>query len=297
MNQLARPRLPGSRGFTLVEMVIAIALIGLIAVAAAPLMKLPMVAWMDASRRATLTTQLHSTRSLVQQDMQRALPGSARVRVIGSRVLLEVLEVRATGRYRNGPSGGATACPTTCSAPGRNDVLEPGCNDSCFTTLGGLVGDAPVTPADWLVLSPLGAGVPGGDPYFGGNVRVNGGIKSRLQNVAAAPDGQRLLFTAHSFPNASAARRFYVVSGPITYDCNPATQTLSRLSGYAIAAAQPAAFGAALSATVATGVVACSIEVAQGQVQFNLRLAANAANSGVPEAVQWAASFALRERP
>lgn len=290
-----RPRLV--RGFSLVEMVIAIALIGLLAVAAAPLLKLPLSAWLDASRRSGLAAQIHATEGLVAQDLARALPGSVRVRQIGARVLVEFVEVRASGRYRAGPSGAAQACPATCSGAGRHDLLEPGCADGCFTSLGPLLGEAAVPGNDWVIVNPLGPGVAGGDPYFGGNVRVNGGIKTRLQALAAAADGQRLTIAAHAYPNASAQRRFYIASGPVTLDCNPATRTLVRHSGYPFAATQPAAFGAAVSATVVGNVAACGIELNNGLLQWNLRLATTAADTGLAEIVQWTAQFALREQP
>jgi prepilin-type N-terminal cleavage/methylation domain-containing protein len=286
-----------ARGFTLVEMVIAIALIGLLALAAAPLLKLPLSAWLDASRRSGLASQIQAAEGLVAQDLARALPGSVRVRQVGARVLVEFIEVRATGRYRAGPSGAAQTCPATCSSAGRNDVLEPGCADACFTSLGPLLGDVPVPGTDWVIVNPLGPGVAAGDPYFGGNVRVNGGIKSRLQAVAVAADGQRLTIAAHAYPNASTLRRFYVASGPVTLDCNPATGSLARHSGYAFSAVQPTGFGAAVSATMVDNVTACGIELNNGLLQWNLRLSTTAADTRLPENVQWTAQFALREQP
>jgi MSHA biogenesis protein MshO len=292
------------RGFTLIEMVIAITLIGVLALAAAPLLRLPLAAWLDASRRAQLSQSLDGVQGKLVDDFRRALPNSVRIRQIGPRVLVETLEVRASGRHRAGPSGGAQVCPAVCAAPGANDALEAACSESCFTSLGALDGDAPL-PGDWLVVNPLGPGVPGGDPYFGGNVAVGGGIKTRLQNMAAVPDGQRLRVAAHAFPALSASRRFYLVSTPVTWDCDPGTQRLTRRWGYPIAAVQPAAFGGGAAASpAATGVVACTVRYQAagsagrgGVLSFSVRIAQLAADTAVPEQVELVALLPVSEGP
>lgn len=298
-------RRTGTRGFTLVEMVISIALIGLLAVMAAPMLRLPLLAWLDATRRAEMTNALEATHGKLADDLRRALPNSVRVRTVGPRVLLEVLEVRAWGRHRAGPSGGAQVCPAVCATPGAQDVLEAACVETCFTSLGALEGDAPVPGSDWVVVNPLGPGIPAGDPYFGGNVAVAGGIKTRLTALAAAPDGNQLRIAAHMFPALAGSRRFYLVATPVTWDCNPGTQRLTRRWGYPITALQPAAFGAAANAApMATQVSACAIRYTPagslgrgGIVHLELRLAVPAADTQVAEVAQWTAGFAVSEGP
>jgi MSHA biogenesis protein MshO len=292
-------------GFTLVEMVISIALIGLLAVMAAPMLRLPMVAWLDATRRAEMTNSLEALQGKLADDLRRALPNSVRVRQLGPRVLLEVLEVRAWGRHRAGASGGAPVCTAVCSGPGLQDALEAACPESCFTSIGTLQGDAPVPGSDWVVVNPLGPGIPAGDPYFGGNVAAAGGIKTRLTAVGPAPDGQQLRVAPHSFPALAANRRFYLVATPVTWDCDPGTQRLTRRWGYPIAALQPAAFAAvANAAPMATQVSACTIRYAPagalgrgGLVHLSLRLSVPAADTQVAEVAQWSASFAVSEGP
>lgn len=246
-----------ARGFTLVEMVVAIVLLGILSMVMVPLLQAPMSAHLSATRRAALASELDVTLSRLRADMAQALPNSVRVRQVGARHFVEYLEVRASGRFRAGASGGAQSCPATCSAPGANDVLEFACNESCFTTLGPLDGGTPVAGADWVVVNPLGPGIPNADPYFGGSAMPVGGIKSRLQSLAPAGTDQRLTMTPHSFALAPANRRFYVVATPVSYECNPATQRLTRYWGYPVAAAQPAAFGGANSAPLATRITAC----------------------------------------
>lgn len=295
-----------ARGFTLVEMVVAITLISLLALVAAPMLRLPLTAWLDATRRSEMTNSMEAMNAKLADDLRRALPNSVRVRQVGARVLLEMLEVRAWGRHRAGPSGGAQVCPASaCGAAGAQDVFNAACSETCFTSIGPLEGDAPVVGADWVVVNPLGPGVPAGDPYFGGNVAVANGIKTRLTTLGAAPDGNQLRIAAHTFPALSGSRRFYVVATPVTWDCDPGTQRLTRRWNYAVAALQPAAFPAAANAApMATQVSACTIRYAAagslgrgGLVHLQLRLSVPAADTQVPEVAQWTASFAVSEGP
>lgn len=295
------------RGFTLVEMIVSITLIGLLSVMAAPLLRLPMVAWMDASRRADLGATADLVQNKLAADLARALPNSVRVRQVGARFWLEYLEVKAQGRHRAGPGVGPLACAAVCSTAGGQDMLEAACPETCFTSLGPLLVDAagaPLLAGDWLVVNPLGPGVAGGDPYFGGNVAVNGGIKVRLVDTAAASDGTRLRHASFSFPATAASRRFYVLSNPVSYDCNPATGLLQRHSGYAVAAIQPTAFAATQTVPLARNVAACSLRYASagaagrgGVVSVWLRLAAAAADTGAAEGIEIFSQFAVSESP
>ena len=298
-----------ARGFTLVELIISLVLISLLALVAAPLLRLPMVGWMDASRRANLGSGIDLAQSKLAEDLRRALPNSVRVRQIGPRYLIEYLEVRAWGRYRAGPSGAAQVCPAVCSGgPSLNDVFQAACNETCFTSLGPLEGDPldpPVPGADWVVLNPLNPAGAVDNPYFGGNVAVANGIKSRLTAMNAIAGGNRLSIAAHAFPSLSAWKRFYIVSTPVTYDCDPGTQRLTRRWGYPISALQPAVFGGGVVASpLATNVASCAIRYTAagaagrgGVVSVVMRLSQTAADTGIAESVELEASFAVSEGP
>jgi len=247
------------RGFTLVELVVAITLLSTLALVAVPMLRMPMAAYLESAARVDVATELDTVQTRLNADLARALPNSLRLRTAGGRQLLEFLEVRAEGRHRAGTSGAAQACATPCAALGNNDSLEAACSERCFTSLGPAVGDVPMPGTDYVVVNPLGPGVPNGDPYFGGAAAAAGGIKSRLNATAALPGGgTRFNIAPHSFPALAASRRYFVVSGPVSYECNPATQRLTRHDSYAIAALQPAAFAGAQSADLASGITACS---------------------------------------
>ena len=289
------------RGFTLIEMIIAITLISLLSVAAAPMLRLPLAAGLDASRRATSTNAIDAADARLRDDLARAVPNSVRIRNVGARVLLETLELRSWGRHRVG-AGGPAFCPAACGGP--SDAIEPACAvERCFTSIGPLLGAAPAI-GDWVVVNPRApnAGANAGDAYFGGAVEVNGGIKTRVTATGAAGAGQRLNVNALRFPNPAPDRRFYVVATPVTWDCNPTTQTLTRRWGYPIAQVQPVAFGAGSNAVLATRITACNIAYAAaspanprgGQVQVRVQMTA-LDNIGVPEVAMLNASYAVTE--
>jgi MSHA biogenesis protein MshO len=290
---------PRAAGFTLVEMVVAMTLLSVLALAAVPMLRLPMTAYMDVQRRADAAQTLDAVHAKLTSDLAGALPGSVRARQAGARWFVEYLEVRASGRHRAGLSGAPQACPATCSVPANNDSLEAACTERCFTALGALAGGTPAPGTDWVVVNPQGVGVPGGDPWVGGNVAVAGGIKTRLAATAAAADGLRLTIQPHSFPALAATRRFWIVSQPVSWECNPTTGRLTRHWGYPIAAVQPVAFGGGNSAPMADGIAACSFRVTQAggegrsTVDVWLRQQRTEGATGSTEAQDLVASFGV----
>lgn len=222
-------------------------------------------------------------------------PGSVRVNTVGGRRLLEYLEVRASGRYRSVPGSGAQLCPSSCSGTvGTNDVLEAACAESCFVNLSPWENGTPALAAgDWLVVNPLGPV----SPY------ANGANRIRTPVLAVNAAG-RVDITPHTFNALSPLRRFYIVTGPVTYECNTATRTLTRYWNYNIVPAQPAGFGGASSAVLSTRVQSCNFRYqaagtsAQGGlVNVLLRLGPAITEPASPEVADLQASFKVSEGP
>ena len=102
------------RGFTLIELITAMVLTGILAAAAAVFLRVPIAGYFDIARRAALTDIADLAVRRFSRDVQTALPNSVRVAGAcggGGTCYLEYLEVRTGGRYREEPSGGATICP------------------------------------------------------------------------------------------------------------------------------------------------------------------------------------------
>ncbi len=312
-----------ARGFTLVEMVVAITLIGILAMVATPMLQLPMSAYIDSVRRANANAELNVALSKMGDDLAQALPGSVRATTSGGVDYLEFVHVRAVGRYR-AQAGGGPICPAaTCMGGGNRDVLRLNAPDNCFATLGPLEGTvagvvpAPLVGSDFVVVNPGQA--PLWAVYNPAPGLTN---KSLLQSLPAPPpppvaNGRRCIVVAlfrytdptggpsSSTPRPSIpGRPFYVVDTPVTYVCNRNTRTLTRVWGYAMTAIQPTAFGAAPNAPVATGIGGCSfvptppaLPRTSQLVSVWLRFTHSSAGNVASESVDGFSQFSVREAP
>jgi MSHA biogenesis protein MshO len=251
-------------GFTLVELVAVMAITGILAAVVGVFVRLPLATYQDVERRAALTDTADTAFLFLERDLKTALPNSVRVSEAGGVFHLEFLKTRTGGRYRADDAvppiatGGTTCADTNSNGEADENVLAFGVADSCFTTLGTLPHLASIVPnGDFVVVYNLGTGITNADAYASGN--ATGGNKSRITAAAAGAGGENVIeFEPHTFTLESPARRFEVISGPVTYICDPAAGTLRRVSGYAIQAAQPQP-PAGTSALIATGVAACTM--------------------------------------
>lgn len=232
-------------GFTLMEMVISLVVLSLLSLVMIPLMGLPLAAYTDAQRRVDLHSQMELIRAKLTDDLQNAMPGSLRVRQLGTSYFLEYLEVHAVGRYRTG-AGGPGYCPAAPACAG-GDALGTACaQESCLTTMGPLIvtpGSAVAVGVDYVAIASLNA-----DPYLASpNASLT---RLTLRATAGLPTYEGLRFNANRFVNGSPSNRVYIVS-PVSYECNWGNGQLTRYWGYAFNPNQPTAFGAAPSALLA----------------------------------------------
>ena len=225
-------------GFTLVEMVAVMSITAIVAAAVAVFLRLPLQEYQDAQRRALITDAADTAFTRVKRDLQTALPNSVRVTSVGAVYYLEFLQTRSGGRYRASLSSTpALVCDAVAGDAG-GDVLTFGVSDTCFTTLGDLPNRASIVNTDYIVVYNLGTGFTNADAYAVGGAAS--GNKSLISTVTAGAGGANVVqFAAHKFSLDSPGQRFQVISGPVTYECNPGLGILRRYSGYAIAAAQP----------------------------------------------------------
>jgi MSHA biogenesis protein MshO len=251
-------------GFSLVELIIVIAIIGILGASVAVFMANPVRAYFEAIDRATLTEAGNSVIRRVMREVQAAVPNSARITVSGGTTFLEFVPVVDAGRYRSAPSN---------NFPAQNDpltVTDP--TDSSFQVLGPTVN---VPAGSELVVLNLGYG--NANLYSGTNIRALTSFGAALQTITFTP--------TTAWPGDSPGYRFYIVNGAVTYACTPnaaGTGTLMRYSGYAIQATQPnstvgAPLAAATSSLVLDDVTSCtftpgSIAVDLNAIQMTLQL-------------------------
>lgn len=84
-------------GFTLVELIMVIALAGIVAVMISTVMSRPLQGFVDQSRRAELTDLAASALNRMARDIRLAVPNSV---VVANGNELRLLHIAAAGRYR-----------------------------------------------------------------------------------------------------------------------------------------------------------------------------------------------------
>jgi MSHA biogenesis protein MshO len=234
------------RGFTLVELVVALTLATIVVGFAGMLLTAPMHQFEVQTQRAELVEAATDGWPQLREDLRTALPNSARARRNGAVVVLEMLAAVDWVRYQSLPAAG-------------------------FTTSGRFRGIAVPfsSSAYFLSVNNMGTGVPGLDAYalsgsmYGGTIGITAGGLPGEQQVSLSP--------AAAFTVDSPRRRAYLVSGPVTFLCDEAAGTLRRYSGYTIAASQAARDTAAELTTagasvrlIARNITACDFTIAPG---------------------------------
>src|SRR3712207_369396 len=139
-------------GFTLIELVAVIAIPARNSPGGGVFLRLPLLAYPDAHRRASPPPSAHTRFAPLQRGPPSALPNSVRVTTAGADFYLEFLQTRTGGRYRadvSVPPGaaGASSCPdANGDTLADENVLQFGAVDRCFTTLGALAEIAAIVP-------------------------------------------------------------------------------------------------------------------------------------------------------
>lgn len=246
-----RPR-PG--GFSLVELVVVIAITGVIASVIGVFISGPVQGFFDQARRAELVDAGQLALIRMGRDLRATLPNSIR----HSGTALELLLTLDGDRYRSEAPGDA------------DDQLEFNVADGSFNTFRQL-GAGQALPAGLrLAVYPLGPGT-GADPYQDavltpGGVSVD--VAAGTSSCCSATEYRVTMSPPHRFPYESPTRRVFLVSGPVTYAC--AGGNLLRYDGYDVAATQSAAPAGATAAVVIAGVVqGCAFGYDPGTAQRN----------------------------
>ena len=207
-----------ARGVTLIELIVVIAITGIIAAATAFFIRNSMEGYVDATRRAALTDIADTAMRRMTRDLRSALPNSVRVATIGSVTYLEYLQTSGGGRYR---------AETTIGGP-PPDPLDFAAADNAFD----VIGPMPVfAGGESIVIYNLASVGGTANAYVGDNRAAYAG------NTATSIT----LSSAFQFPFVSPGKRFQVVQYPVSFECNPnaGVQSLRRYWGYPITATQP----------------------------------------------------------
>ncbi|KFI07834.1 prepilin-type N-terminal cleavage/methylation domain-containing protein [Massilia sp. BSC265] len=242
-----------ARGFTLVEAIVAIVIIGVIGAVVAVFIRAPAQAYADTAARAAASDEADLALRRIARDLRLALPNSVRVNGDGSAV--EFLLTRTGGRY-------LSVDDDVDSFP----VLDFDNKDKKkFTAVGGTMRD--IEPGDYIVVYNLGEETVPSDAYQYNEpgtekniAKVTGRDDSKPNHPIVEMEGNP--FAAQKNPMQSPSSRFQVVTGPVSYACEPASDggnALVRYWSYPISKTQkkPPA-GSPKRAVIATRVAECS---------------------------------------
>jgi MSHA biogenesis protein MshO len=270
-------------GFTLVETVIAIVITGIVAAIVALFIRLPAYGYLDSVARADLADTADTALQRIARDLRLALPNSIRCVQDGSgNYYLELLLTRTGGRYLsvddNPASGNVLDFSPTASL--KFDIVGPTPS-----------GAQTIQPnSDSVVVYNLGAGITGADAYAGSNRALITAVSNSTSNATITMASNPFAAQNPSMP--SPYYHFQVISGPVTYLCNPSLRTITRYWGYTIVANQPVTVAAltsgsgAASALLASGIQSCNFaygttdQISNAIVDLQISLQATSSDNG-----------------
>ncbi|MEX2517402.1 MAG: prepilin-type N-terminal cleavage/methylation domain-containing protein [Gammaproteobacteria bacterium] len=213
-------------GFTLIELIIVILLIGILAGVLATILRGPVQASFDIQRRASLVDIAETALQRMTREIRLALPNS--VRLLGGDQGVEFLRTVDGGRYRADPPPGNRRLRFIDTGAGLNGTFEVlgGFLNAANITANGAAGsqnDCLAGLTDCLVV--YNTGQAGANAYNGDNVGA-------IQAVSAT----ELTFvrTGSGFPLESPQQRFQIVDTPVSFICDGAD--IFRYDSYTIGA-------------------------------------------------------------
>lgn len=224
-------------GFTLIELIMVIVLMGVVGGAVAVFMRGPIDAYMAGGRRAALTDVADTAMRRIARDLHRALPNSVRN---PSASCLEFIPTKTGGRYR---ADGAGALRFDTAVTSFNLLRN-------YATFGGvaLPADQVIAAGDLVVVYNLG--ITGADAYAGDNY-------SAVQSIGTVSGNETPINIASKrFPLASGSNRFHVIPSNetlVSYICS-AGKLLRRTDTAAPAATTSCSATTGAISTIATNV-------------------------------------------
>ncbi len=248
-----------NRGFTLIELIVVIVLLGIMAAGAGLLISRPIEAYNDQLRRQQLVDSAEMALRQIAIDIRRALPNSIRLAPIANPWALEMVNTVDGARYRDEAGGGFAAA---------NDILDFTSTDTDFNVLGqfSTLSTGALPANNRIVIYNTNSATIYADASASNNPGIISNTGLSLSNNGI--EHHLAMNTAFQFAFQSPTQRLFVVDGPISYIC--ANGSLTRFDGYSYQAAQLTTV-AGLSAlpgvntgVVATQVTGCTIIYDQG---------------------------------
>lgn len=261
-----------AKGFSLIELIVVIVLLGIMSAGAGMLITRPIEAYRDQSRRQELVDLAEISLRKIAADIRAALPNSIRRDIsTPGKWVLEMVNTVDGARYRD-DFGGVFVT--------ENDRLTfTLAGDSNFNLLGQFstlpTTGLPITYNNFRAViyntdpasiyadaasSPVNS--PGIISPSGITLSINAGPPAvhHLNIPQVSGSDFRFLFQ-------SPSQRMFLVDGPISYVCDSSAGTLTRYNGYAYQASQPLTFAGANVGVITSKVSGCNILYQSGTAQ------------------------------
>lgn len=237
-------------GFTLLEMIITMVVLGVISVMVAGFIRAPVLGYVDSVRRAELTDVADYALRRMAREVRLSLPNSLRITTSGGVNYIEFIATSGGGRYRaagDGVAGNALnfSDPATCA------VLPANCQ---FDAVGVVTAatEVPVAVGDSISVYNLGQDAAHvsnrpADSYApcnaapGCNRAVVSGVAGTT--ITLTPVAGLNVFAQQQPPLPSPSSRFHVIPGgtlAVTYACPTVRGVMRRYDGYGLNFAQVA---------------------------------------------------------
>ena len=254
MNHIHR-RIQRSRGFTLVEAILVIVIIGIIAGIVAVFIRAPVLGYTESAERATVSDEADLALRRIARYLRLALPNSVRLTTTaGGDSAIEFLLTSTGGRYLTVDEDVPGFAPLDFDNPA----------NPAFTAIGENTGR--IQAGNYIVVYNLGDAVMPSDAYrfpLGADMNI-----AQVRSVVAGTDNTATItladnaFARQTVTMTSPNRRFQVVTTPVSYVCrrlNDGNLGLVRYWGYNIAATQAVPpLGSSRQAVIASRLDSCA---------------------------------------